>query len=306
MNEFLKVFLAYVIEIGPAVAFGFLISGIIHELLPESLVERHLGGKGLKPIVYVTFIGALLPVCCWGSLPIAISLRKKGVQLGPVLAFLVATPATSVSALLVTYKLLGGFFTAYLFFSVILMGIVVGVMGNILHFKGQSPLGAEALDARPSGRAPAGTVPETCPHCEEEKHGKIKGIFKFAFVDMVKEIGPELLLGIVLAALVSTFVPIGKLVKVYLSGGGGYIFSLIFGLAMYVCATASVPLVDALIKQGLNIGAGFVLLVVGPITSYGTILVLRKEFGLKTLLFYLTSISVIALLLGYIFSILKV
>lgn len=296
MNEFLKVFTAYIVEVGPAVAFGFLISGIIHELLPERVIQRHLGGKGLKPIAYVTFIGALLPVCCWGSLPIAISFRKKGVQLGPVLAFLVATPATSVSALLVTYKLLGGFFTVYLFLSVILMGMVIGALGNLFPNKGQ-PL------APPM--AGLGTVPVSCSHCETDKNGKIKGIFKFAFIDMPKEIGLEILLGIALAALVSTFVPIGNLVKMHLSGGGGYLFSLVFGLAMYICATASVPLVDALIHQGLNIGAGFVLLVVGPITSYGTILVLKKEFGLRILLFYLTSISAIALLLGYIFSLLK-
>jgi uncharacterized membrane protein YraQ (UPF0718 family) len=30
-------------------------------------------------------------------------------------------------------------------------------------------------------------------------------------------------------------------------------------------------------SQGMNIGAGMVLLLVGPITSWGTILVMRKE-----------------------------
>ena len=72
---------------------------------------------------------------------------------------------------------------------------------------------------------------------------------------------------------------------------------------MYICSTASVPLVHAFVSQGMNIGAGMVLLIVGPVTSWGTILVLRKEFGGKTLLIYLMLISTMALALGYFFSI---
>lgn len=119
---------------------------------------------------------------------------------------------------------------------------------------------------------------------------------------MVKEIGSELLLGLVLAALVAAVVPIGKFVGSYLSGGLGYLFSLVFGLPMYICSTASVPLVHAFVSQGMNIGAGMVLLLVGPITSWGTILVLRKEFGAKILLTYLGVISIMALTLGWCFS----
>jgi uncharacterized membrane protein YraQ (UPF0718 family) len=73
---------------------------------------------------------------------------------------------------------------------------------------------------------------------------------------------------------------------------------------MYICSTASVPLVHAFVSQGMNIGAGMVLLLVGPITSWATILVLRKEFGGRTLLTYLVVISIMALALGWFFSML--
>jgi hypothetical protein len=45
-----------------------------------------------------------------------------------------------------------------------------------------------------------------------------------------------------------------------------------------------------------------VFLLAGPVTSYGTILVLRKEFGTKILMIYLAVISVSSLFLGYIFG----
>jgi uncharacterized membrane protein YraQ (UPF0718 family) len=71
---------------------------------------------------------------------------------------------------------------------------------------------------------------------------------------------------------------------------------------MYICSTASVPLVDAFILQGMNIGAGMVLLLWGPITSWGTILILRKEFGDRILIIYLAVVSAMSLVLGYCFS----
>jgi len=290
--QFVFVFRHYLVEIVPALAIGFFLSGLIHEFIPASWVEKNLGKKGFKPILSATIIGTLLPICCWGVLPMAVSFYKKGSKLGPILAFLVATPATSVSALLVTYKLLGLKFAIFIFFAVILMGMSIGLIGNQLKF------------------VPRKIKEEICPHCAEEApHAhkrsflqRIKAVFKFAFWDMPKEIGLETFLGIVLAAIVATFVPIGLWIRHNLSGFLGYIFAVIFGLVTYICATATVPLVDAFIKQGLTIGAGMTLLLVGPITSYGTILVLKKEFGMKILLVYLLFISVSSLILGYLFS----
>lgn len=292
MGRFLVLLKDYLVEILPALALGFFLSGLIHEFIPAGWVERNLGKKGIKSIFYATITGTLLPICCWGTLPIAVSLYKKGSGLGPTLAFLVATPATSISALLVTYKLLGLKFAIFIFLAVIMLGIFIGLIGNHLTF------------------VPKEDKEESCPHCDQKTphdhkrslSRRMRSIFKFAFYDMPKDIGPSILLGILSAAVVETFIPIGLWIKHNLDGFRGYIFSLVVGLLMYICATATVPLADALIKQGLSLGAGMVFLLAGPVTSYGTILVLKKEFGTKILLVYLLSVSIGSLTLGYLFS----
>jgi len=296
LYSFINSFKHYFIEMAPALAIGFLLSGIVHEFIPDEWVDKHLGEKGVKGVLWSTLIGTLVPVCCWGCLPIAVSFRKKGASLGPILAMLIATPATSINALIVTAKLLGIKFAIYLFFSVIFMGITAGLIGNRIKVK-------KVI-----------TDNDNC-HCNEEKQGyseselkkktfglRVISVLKFAYIQMPKDIGKETLVGLALAASVDSIMPIGYLVKHYLQGSVGYIFALVFGLLMYICATMGVPLVDALIRQGMERGAGFVLLLVGPITSYGTILVLRKEFGLKVLLLYLGLICSLALILGYVFS----
>ena len=297
MQQFIHIFLHYAHEIIPALAIGFLISGFVHEIIPEDAVLKYLGASGIRPILYSTLIGTFLPVCCWGSLPIAVSFYKKGAKLGPILAFLVATPATSISALLVAYSVLGLGFTIYIFFAVIIMGVSIGIVGNAIKY---TPKAIEKI---------------TCPHCEldpdhERTHRKktfkekIIASLKYAYIDLPKEIGLELLIGLILAAAVATYMPIGHLIKTYLSGTLGYIFSVIFGLLMYICSTASVPLIDSLMKQGMNHGAAMTLLLIGPVASYGTILVLRKEYGLKILSIFLTALIVSSVLLGLGFQIL--
>jgi hypothetical protein len=280
----------------PALVVGFFISGFVHELIPENTVLKYLGSKGIKPILLSTIIGTFLPVCFWGSLPIAVSFYKKGARLGPILAFLVATPATSISALLVAYSVLGLNFAIYIFFSVIIMGVVIGLIGNAIKY------------------TPKLIGKITCPHCEmnpehEKTHKKktfkekVLSALKYAFITLPKEIGLELLIGLVLAALVATYLPIGHLIKMYLGGWVGYLFSVVFGLIMYICSTASVPLVDSLIKQGMNSGAAMTLLLIGPVASYGTILVLKKEYGLKVLFAFLAALIILSVLLGIGFGI---
>ncbi|MFC1970441.1 permease [Chloroflexota bacterium] len=328
--QFFVVFKDYLIEVLPFLAIGFLLSGLIYEFIPTASVEKHLGGKGKKPLIYATLIGAILPVCCMGSLPIAISFHQKGARLGPVLTFLVATPATSISALVVSYGLLGIKFTVFIFFAVVVMSLIISIIGN--QFRGKP----KVLSSQPEMATDpvCGMQVETskspkieqngetyffcCSHCQQEfaknpgeflgtrsrkiTH-RLKHVLRYAYVDMVKEMGLEMLLGLVLAALIASITPVGKFIGDYLGGGLGYPFSLIFGLMIYICSTASVPLVHAFISQGMNIGAGIVLLMVGPVTSWGTILVLRKEFGGKILLVYLAVISTVSLTLGYLFSI---
>ena len=289
MEQYSQVLLEYLWEIVPALAVGFLISGLVHELVPEDVVFKHLGGGGMRPILYATVVGTILPVCCWGSLPIAVSFRKKGARLGPVLAFLVATPATSISALVVVFSVLGARFALYTFAAVILMGLGAGFLGDFFH-----------VDPRLS---PDAATP-CCSNCESEippkrsRSERAKSALRFAYVTLPKDIGAEILAGVLIAAAVGAFAPVQHFIHNYLGGWMGYTFSVVFGIVTYLCSTASVPLVDSLVKQGLAPGAGMTLLLIGPITSYGTMLVLRKEFGAKVLVAFLVFLTIASLVLG--------
>lgn len=298
MAHFFHLFVHYVQELWFVLLVGFLLSGIFHKFISTEIVVRHLGEKGLRPILISTVVGAILPVCCIGTLPIAVTLKRKGASMGAVLAFLIATPATSVSALIVCWKLLGLTFTVYIFFVVILIGIVMGIIGN-------------GMKIEPGGMGSVNEGGACCsradPGKDEEQDisigQKLKEALAYAFIKLPREIGGEILIGIAMASLIGASDLLQNLIRDFFVGPVGYAVVLVVGLLDYVCSTASVPLADALVRSGMSHGQALCYLLLGPITSYGTILVIKKDFGGKVLAVYLGVISVMSLLAGIVYDI---
>ena len=67
--QFFIVFKDYLIEVLLYLAASFFLSSLIQEFVPTGWVERHLGGKGIKPLIYSTLAGTAFPICCLGSPP---------------------------------------------------------------------------------------------------------------------------------------------------------------------------------------------------------------------------------------------
>lgn len=296
--EFFKVYWMYCQELWLTLAIGFLISGIFYKIIPTNFVEQHLGDPGIKPIFIASFIGTLLPVCCIGSLPIAITLRRKGAALGAVLSFLVATPATSVSALIVCWKLMGGYFTVYIFVAILLMSLLIGVVINRLKFS------ENLIKHMNNSQSACCHESATDEPVSTPIRKKIMDVLKYAYIVLPKEIGMEILVGIALASLIVICAPLQDFIRHYLVGATGYAFILAMGLLTYVCSTASVPMADALVQSGMSLGQAMCYLLIGPITSYGTILVIKKDFGGRILGVYLLIITGMSLLFGLLYDVL--
>lgn len=282
----------YTFELAPILFIGFFLSGLFYEMVPEKIVRKYLVKKNFLTLFSIIIIGMVLPICCIGSLPMAVGFRNKGVKLGNILAFLVATPATSISSILVTLKFFGPVFTLYLCFSVIILGFIIGIVGNLID--------SSKEEAEDEDQTAFDFLSEFIP--KKTFKQRFVSILKFSFIYLPKEIGLEIVIGLILASFISSLNIVKIFIQNFLSGGFAYLFSVVFGVLMYICSTASVPLVYALNYQGLSIGASLVLLILGPLTSYATILVIRKEFGWKILAVYLLVIISFSLLSGYIFS----
>jgi len=288
--EFLQAIWETLRAMSPFLLFGFLVAGLLSVLVRPETVERHLGGRGFWQVFKAAIFGVPLPLCSCGVIPVAASLRRHGAGAGATTSFLISTPQTGVDSIMVTLSLLGPVFAIFrplvAFFSGLIGGILVNVFG---YEKGASP------EEHPTCTA------ECCSGVENHRGGLFRAL-RYGFVTLPRDIGKALLVGILIAGVISAAIPDDYLAEVL---GGGILSMLImmaFGIPVYVCATASVPIAAALIMKGASPGAALVFLMTGPATNAATITTVWKIMGRRIAGIYLASVAVSALAAGLIFD----
>ena len=115
---------------GPYVLLGFVIAGVLHIFLPESLFGRLFGSRGLRPLLRAIGLGSLIPVCSCGVIPIGLGAYRAGAGTGTVLAFMTAAPTLSPAAVLLSLKLLGAPLTIWQVLFVLFGSLLMGLAGN--------------------------------------------------------------------------------------------------------------------------------------------------------------------------------
>jgi len=269
----------------PYLLFGFFVAGLLAAFVPVSLIERHFGGQGWKPVVKAALFGVPLPLCSCGVLPVAASLRRQGAGKGATLAFLISTPQTGVDSVLVTYGLLGPVMAILR----PVLALVTGVLGGCL-FEAVDRNGKETVLADAAGGAANCVLPAQGSRWRQAwRHGAIT---------LPADIGRSMLAGLLIAGVIAAFVPddffTGAMKSQFLS----MLVMLAVGIPLYVCASASVPIAAALILKGLSPGAALVFLIVGPATNGATVAMLWRILGRRATWVYLLTVSVTALLAG--------
>jgi uncharacterized membrane protein YraQ (UPF0718 family) len=139
--------------------------------------------------------------------------------------------------------------------------------------------------------------------CEHHSHattfvGKIGEALEYGFVHMMEDIGKWLVIGLVVAALITVFVPDSFFAIFADNSLLSMLLVMCMAIPMYLCATGSIPIAVALMLKGLTPGAGLVLLMAGPASNVASILVIRKVLGTRTQIIYLVSIILGAILFG--------
>jgi hypothetical protein len=273
-------FWATVGQMSPYLLFGFAVAGVLKVLLPTSFVQKHLGGQGIWPIFKSSLFGVPLPLCSCGVIPVAMSLRKRGASKGATIAFLLSTPQTGVDSILVTYGLLGPVFMI----ARPLIALITGILGGV---------GVDLLDRKNTAAVENGEDEDS----SENKSKFIAG-FRHAFVVLPRDIGAAMLIGLALAAVISTAVPDDFFAEKIGAGIGAMILMMFVGIPLYVCATASVPIAAALIAKGLSPGAALVFLMTGPATNAAGFVMIWKILGSRTAIIYIITVVVCALTSG--------
>jgi hypothetical protein len=274
------------IKMAPYMVLGLLFVGILHVYVSKERIIKAVGKNSLGSVVLASIVGVPLPLCSCGVVPTSIELKKTGASNGAVISFLTSTPQTGVDSLIATYGMMGPFMAVFRAIAAFLSGIFAGVITNVFS--------KEEITKKE----------ESCCCChnnegEVKKKKSIKDVFTYAFDEFLSEIAVHFVIGVMVAGVITAFIPDDFFINYGLNTGIiSIIMMIIIGIPMYICSTSSIPVAVAFLIKGISPGAAFAFLFAGPITNAATVVLLAKTIGKKLTAIYVISAAFMALVFG--------
>lgn len=286
MEMVFETFWELTVDMGVYILFGLLAAGVLHQLIDEEWVRRHLGRSSSGSVYKGALFGVPLPLCSCSVIPFAASLRRSGASKGSTLTFLISAPITGVDSILATFGMFGWAFTLYRLLSSVILAVAAGLLMN--RFEPADPAPKPVFSAvAPSAGGTAFVLQTSLP---AKKTFSVSEIFRYGFGTLLGSFSKPLFWGLLIGALITAAVPQNLHDLLGENRWIGYLVSVAIAAPMYVCATASLPIAASLMLAGVSPGAAFIFLSAGPATNTVTMGVVKSMLGIRALIIYLSVI----------------
>jgi uncharacterized membrane protein YraQ (UPF0718 family) len=282
------------------VLIGLVFVGILAKV-PQNLVLSVLGKGGtFNGLLRATAAGVLLDLCSHGILMVGTKLYHKGASLGQVMAFLIASPWNSFSLTLIMFALIGFKWTmAFIIFSMVI-ALISGWIFDLCVNKKILPSNPNAFE-----------LDEDFKFWPEFRKQWAGIDWSWGILHSILKEGASgsrmvlrwLLFGVVLAALVRTFVSAEFFQEWFGPSLIGIVFTLIAATVIEVCSEGSTPIAADLLTRAHAPGNAFTFMMAGVSTDYTEILVLREATKSWKIPLFLPLITLPqVLVIGYIMN----
>ena len=261
-----------ILRTGVFISFAVLAVAFLRATGAEALLSRAFTGPEVRMIVLGAVVGGMAPFCSCEVIPFIAALLALGAPLSAVMAFWLASPLMDPAMFLVTAGTLGAGFAAAKTVAAVALGVGGGLVVKAM---AGSPVFADPLKAGSAVGACAtscGTGSGTGPltgrpqwvfwRAPERRRAFLDSAFRNALF-----LGKWLLLAYLVEALMLRYVP-PEVIATVLGGDGLWpiLLGAVVGAPAYLNGYATVPLVDALLTQGMSNGAAMSFVIAGGVS----------------------------------------
>jgi uncharacterized membrane protein YraQ (UPF0718 family) len=249
-------------------------------------LERGARAHPAVAIPLASILGMASPLCTYGTVPVVLQLLRAGVPVAPMAAFLSTSSLMNPQLVLITWGGLGPKITVVRLASVLLFGLL---FGTVTHF----------LPVRFSLRTGI---------CDDQRPAKPRTPFTpWSFVKRslrtLRFVGLYVVLGILLGAVVQVLVP-GRWIVAMFGFAGWYqvLLAALLGVPLYACGGGVIPLVRAMLEQGMAGGAALAFLIAGPATRVAPLMAMATIVRPIFVVGYLVFLLVFSVLAGVMYG----
>ena len=282
------------------VLLGLIFVGLLANI-PQNLILSVLGkGGSINGLLRATASGVLLDLCSHGILMVGTKIYQKGASLGQVMAFLIASPWNSFSLTLIMFALIGFKWTL----AFIGVSMVIAVISGWIFDR---CVAKKILPANPN----AFELDDNFKFWPEARKQWASINWSFDIVKTVAREGASgsrmvlrwLLFGVVLAALVRTFVSVEFFQQWFGPSLIGILFTLIAATIIEVCSEGSTPIAADLLNRAQAPGNAFTFMMAGVSTDYTEVMVLKDATKSWKIALFLPLITLPQILVvGYVMN----
>ena len=282
------------------IAGGIIAVGLMSKV-PREYFQAIMGrGDTVGGVIRATLAGLLLDLCSHGILMVGAKLYERGASLAQVMAFLIASPWNSITLTLILISLIGLPWALAFIGGSALIAIITGILCLELVKRGKLPANPNQLEPNPDFDIKADF---------KKRMAGFKFTATFASETLKSGFSESLMvmrwlfLGVVLAALIRTFVPDDIMGTYFGPTILGLLLTLLVTTIIEVCSEGSAPIGADLVTRAAAPGNGFTFLMAGVSTDYTEILVLRQMTKSWKIALFLPLLTVPQiLLLGWIMN----
>ncbi len=297
-------------EILWALILGFTLSSVIQAVVRRSTIVRLLGDDRPRTLAIATGFGAASSSCSYAAVALARSLFRKGASFTAAMVFEVASTNLVVELGVILAFVIGWQFTLAEFVGGPIMIVFLAVLFRL--FLRRRLLDAARVQAKKGlagsmeGHAAMDmTIAEQGSLWHRlrsrEAMTSISHIFVMEWAAVIRDIA----IGLLIAGAVAAWVPDSFWHHFFavghplLSRFWGPLIGPIISLLSFVCSIGNVPLAGVLWNGGISFG-GVVSFIFADLIILPILLIYRKYYGTRMMLFVLGSFYVTMVLAGYI------
>ncbi len=253
----------------PFILFAVLAVATLKATGAENLLARAFEGNPARMIVLAALLGGLSPFCSCEVIPFIAALLAVGAPLGAVMAFWLASPLMDPAMFLITSGTLGWDFALAKTLAAVALGLFGG-FGTMAF--AQSPVFRDPLRAKRQSSCGSCCSGSKTPFSDTPKwrfweDAPRRATFRETSVENGLFLLKWLTLAYLLEAVMLRYIP-AETVATLLGGTGIWpiVLGAVVGAPAYLNGYAAIPMVDALLAQGMSQGAAMSFVLAGGVS----------------------------------------
>jgi len=266
----------------------------IQSYFPPQRSKELLGKfRGLGANSVAALLGTVTPFCSCSSIPLFIGFTSAGLPLGVTFSFLISSPMVDLGSLVLLMSIFG----AKIAVLYVIFGLLIAIIGGTLIEKAHMEKHVESFIFS------AGSVDIELPDLTRKDrliYAREQTLATF------KKVLPYILIGVGIGAAIHNWIPQEWIIMLLGSKNPfGVILATIIGVPMYADIFGTIPIAEALLVKGAQLGTVLSFMMGVTTLSLPSIIMLKKAVKPKLLALFIAICTLGIIIVGYFFNALQ-